>query len=338
MSEISLNGNLRKEAYQKLRVFMANPGRFCLLVLGSRGSGKHFAIEHIFKEIQKKKDKKLCLVDLGFKESKNIPLTEAKINQLFEENSNNTLVIENVEDLNDEQQMLLFDALSTENGKFGIGEKFDIRIIFTSSKDIDTLRSEKELLQGVFFDRISQLVVELPSYKKEKGWIINDFQATWKKMKFEKIKKYKHFANVPKNTKLEKLIDDKADMFDGGFRDLDKLVCLYFNYRIFHYGKTKKIDEKIENKIVDSVKEDFFTKSQLLGSSDNDFSVFQFEKGLSYKELESNFKIQLRKWAKKEYKTIGRAETALDMKHGTMKNYVPERVTQEKRETSKKTK
>jgi DNA-binding NtrC family response regulator len=333
MSEINLESKLRKEACQKMCVFMANPGRFCLLVFGGRGVGKHFSIEYIFKKIKDETNKNLCLTDLVFIDSRFFPGEKEKINDLFKEHQNKTIVIEDVEDLTDEQQTLLFEALSTENGQFGIGEKFDIRIIFTSSKDIDTLRSDKELLQGYFFDRISQLVVKLPSYKDESDWITKDFQVTWEKMKFENIEAYKHFSHVPKNTKFEKFLEDNADKFDGGFRDLDKIACLYFNYRIFHYGDAKKIDEQIENKIADNVKDDFLTKSQLLASSDNDLNTFQFEH-LPYKEIEAKYRVQLRRWAKKEWGTFQKAEQKLGMRPGTLKNYAENKVTKQRKNSN----
>ncbi len=37
---MSTTGKNRIEAYKKLEVFLKNPGRFCLMVLGDRGTGK----------------------------------------------------------------------------------------------------------------------------------------------------------------------------------------------------------------------------------------------------------------------------------------------------------
>jgi len=297
-------------------------------VIGSRGTGKHFAIESAFREISIVEDEELCLKGLKFIEPNDIPEESTKLNELFKENEYKTIVIEDVEELSDFQQKLLFKALSTTDGTFGIGEKINIRVVFTSSKDIELLRAENDLLLGKFWDRISQLIVEFPSYKKEwEGVILKDFYATWDKMNFGSTKGYQHLAKTPKNTKLEYFLEENAEKFDGGFRDLDKIACLYFNYRIFHYKEGKKISDEIEQKVVESVKEDFFSKSQMHGNSGNDESVFEFEIGLKHPELLGKYKMQLRRWAVKEYGTIRKAEEKLGFKSGSMKNYVESKVT-----------
>jgi len=335
MSEnINFNGKLRKEAFEKLKIFLANPGRFCLIVLGNRGTGKHFAIEKMFEEIKTMNNTELCLEGIEFKEPKNIPNDEKEIDELLAKFENKTLVIEDVEELTSEQESMLFKVLSTTDGSFGINKKYKIRIVFTSNKDTDLLREDGKYLTGVFWDRISQLIVEFPSYKQESDSIVHDFKGTWNKMKFEEIPEYKSLAGLPKNDHLEKFLEDNADKFDGGFRDLDKLACMYFNYRIFHYADKRKIDEDIEKKVVESIKSDFFTKSQLQGSSGNEESVFQIRPGFKMDELLGQFKIQVRKWAKKEYHTIKKAEEKLGLGAGTMKNYVEGKVTKSQK-TSK---
>lgn len=319
---------IRMEAFQKLKVFLKNPGRFCLIVLGSRGSGKHFAIECAFKEIQTNNNKDFCLEGLEFIEPNEIPTDEKKMDEFLGKYINKTLVIEDVEDLNSEQEKLLFKALSTTDGTYGIRNKFKIRIVLTSSKDSDSLREDGKYLTGLFWDRISQLLVEFPSYKQESKNIIKDFHSTWKKMKFENTEEYKTLSGLPKNVSLESFLENNAEKFEGGFRDLDKIACMYFNYRIYHYDEKKKIDENIEKKVVESVKSDFFSKSQMQSSSGNDESIFRFDLGLSHQELLAKYKIQLRRWAVKEYKTVGNAEVKLGFKPGSMKNYVEGKVIQ----------
>lgn len=329
MSKISFTGEkYRMEAFQKLKVFLKNPGRFCLIVLGSRGTGKSYAIEHAFEQIRSENDKKLCLEYLHFIEPSYIPNDQDKFDKFLSNYENNTIVIEDVEDLSSEQEKLLFKALSTTNGMFGIAEKkYRIRIVFTSSKDSDSLREDGKYLTGLFWDRISQLIVEFPSFKQEGENIIKDFHSTWEKMTFENIKEYESLSGLPKNASLEKFLEDNAEKFEGGFRDLDKLTCMYFNYRIYHYGDKRKIEEIIEKKVVESIKSDFFTKSQMHGSSGNDESIFQIHEGFTMDDLLGQFKIQVRKWAKKKYHTIGMAEEKLKLGKGTMKNYVEGKVT-----------
>lgn len=327
-----IGGKLRMEAFKKLKVFLANPGKFCLIVLGSRGSGKHFAIETAFREISIGATREQCLQELRFIEPIEIPNDAKELNKLLKANEYNTIVIEDVEELKDEQQRLLFKALSTKDGTFGVGEDYNLRIVFTSSKDIDTLRTDNDLLIGLFWDRISQLVIEFPSFKKESSQIVKDFYATWSKMNFENTEGFKHFSGTPKYAKLETFLENNADKFDGGFRDLDKIACLYFNYRIFHYGNEKKILEGTEKEVIDSVIDDFFSKSQMQGNSGNDENIYRFEPGMTHQDLLGRYKIQLRKWAKKEYGTILKAEGKLGFKPGSMKNYVATKVTTKAKE------
>ena len=306
-------GKSRKEAFDKLKVFIANPGRFSLIVLGSRGTGKRFAIEKAFEELNLKEEQGLCLTSISFIEPINFPTSEDVLDELMKNNEDKTLIVEDVENLTLEQQRILFKAMSSTDGKFGIKEKYGVRIVFTSSKDIDALREDGNYLTGSFWDRISQLIVEFPSYKMEKESVVRDFRNTWEKMKFENIERYRHFADVPKNYTLEKFLEDNAEKFDGGFRDLDKLTCMYFNYRIYYYGEMEKIDEVTEKKVIQSVKNDFFSKSQMKGSSGNEASIFQIRPGFAMRDLLGQFKIQVRKWAKKEYGTIAKAEEALGL-------------------------
>jgi hypothetical protein len=328
-------------AFEKLKVFLCNPGKFCLIVLGSRGTGKHFAIEKAFEEITSNENKieGLCLQSLKFLEAKDIPEDSEDMDNMFSENVYKTIVIEDVEELNVEQQKILFKALSTTDGTFGIEKKNNLRIVFTSSKDIDSLRTDNEILIGIFWDRISQLIVEIPSFKLEGTEILKDFYSTWEKMQFENTNGYEHLAGTPKNTKMEMFLEDNAEKFGGGFRDLDKIACMYFNYRIFHYSDKKKILDEIEEKVVKSVIEDFFSKSQMQGVSGNDQSIYQFEIGLNHQDLLGRYKMQLRKWAVKEYGTVSKAEKKIGLKPGSMKNYVEGKATTKaKKENFKKLK
>lgn len=324
-------GIMRMQSYQKLKIFLSNPGKFCLIVLGSRGAGKHFAIERAFSEIKNSRSSELCLKSLAFINPDDFPMNAGKLNQLFSLNKFKTLVVEDVEELSELQQKLLFKALSTKDGTFGIGVKHKLRIIFTSSKEIDVLRTDQDLLLGYFWDRISQLIVEFPSFKIENEHIIEDFYSTWDKMEFMKTKGFAHFAGEPKNATLEKFLSDYAEKFEGGFRDLDKLACMYFNYRIFYYESKKKIEDSIEKKIVESIKEDFISKSQLHGNTINDMSLFQIRPGFSMDDLNAQFRIQVRKWAWKEYGTLGKAEIKLSLKKGTLKNYVFGKATKKQK-------
>ncbi|NRT16972.1 hypothetical protein HNP99_003346 [Flavobacterium sp. 28A] len=315
--------NKREIALKKLAVFLINPGMFSLIVIGDRGVGKRFYIEKTIKELQETYKDKLeekCLEGLNFVEAKSF-CKNYDLNKLFEENEFKTLVIDDIDEINDELEKSLFQALSTTNGKFGYEKNISLRIIFTSNKPADELREDGKHLIGIMWDRISQLVIEFPSYKTDNSTIQKDFKETWRKMKFEALKDYEAFASFPANTKLQKFLEDKSPGFEGGFRDLDKLACLYFNYRIYHYKESRKIIEITENEIVKSVIDDFSTKTQIQTINDNELSVFRITENTLMKELERKFKKQVKAWSNFKYGSISKAEKALGLGQGTMKNW-----------------
>lgn len=319
-----IEGKERKIAFDKLKVFLKNPGMFCLIVVGARGVGKQYAIQQAFSSIQKEYDSQLikekCITELHFKEASSFDENQ-DFDKLFEEHEFKTLVIEDVDELSEDLQKTLFKALSTTDGSFGIEKNYRLRVVFTSNKSATDLREDGKHLTGILWDRISQLIVEFPSYKTDNSTIQQDFKATWKKMNFESIDEFKSFAVFPGNTKFQKFLDDKSAAFEGGFRDLDKLACLYFNYRIYHYGLSRKIEETTEDKVVKSVIDDFATKTQIQANSENELSIFRITKDTKMDELLREFKKHVKKWGKKQYDTIGKAESKLGLGQGTMKNW-----------------
>lgn len=327
-------GEKRMKAFEKMKCFLANPGMFCLMVLGSRGSGKHYSIEKAFQylkqSLKEETQQELCLKEIKFIPSLEFPNDKKQLDKLFQSNISNTLVIEDFETLEDLQKLLLLDALSTVNGKFGIAKKVDIRILFTSSEKIDSLRTVTDSTSLLLWDRISQLVVEFPSFQDEGSHILIDFENTWTKMAFHKLEKYKQLAAYPGLTQLEVFLENKKAEFVGGFRDLDKIACLYFNYRIYHYGEKRKIDNAIEEKVFDDVKADFSGKTQM-NEEDNtadfifDFNEVKSSNNKQYPSLDDfniQFRIQLRKYLT-EYKkwSLSKAATNLECSIHTLKNY-----------------
>ena len=92
---------------------------------------------------------------------------------------------------------------------------------------------------------------------------------------------------------------------------------------------TTTSDEK--KKIVETIKEDFISKTQLHSAEGNDLSVFQIRPGFTMDDLIGQFKIQVRSWGKKEYGTFSLAENKLKLGQGTMKNWTDKKVTQSHR-------
>ena len=301
-------GAIRQESLRRLSVFIQNPGRFSLLVLGGRGTGKKSAIQWAYDETKAQRDD---VEDLCMKGDQ--PTFEHK-----------TLVVTDIEKIG-EKQDLIFEALSTTDGMFGFGDKtYAVRVVFTSSLPANQLRSDQTMLSGRFWDRISQLSVRMPSYLDESANIIKDFKCTWDKMEFFKISP-KWLAEKPHNTKLQMWLEDGASRFEGGFRDLDKIVVLYFNYRLFHYSNHKRILEEVENKVVSDVRKDFGS-IQLNKEEFDGLSVFRMDSESSWSELEDAFRDQFYRWAKAKYKTMSQIRQNLDISISTFKDQKKERI------------
>lgn len=335
MIEVKYTGGQKRiGAFEKLKCFLSNPGMFSLVVLGSRGSGKHFSIEKAFEylkdTLEEETRKELCLKEIKFVAALDFPNDKKQLDKLFQSNISNTLVIEDFETMEDLQKLLLLDALSTVNGKFGSAKKVDIRVLFTSSEKIGSLRNVSDATSLLLWDRISQLVVEFPSFQEEGLHILIDFRNTWKKMAFHKLEKYKQLADYPGLPQLEYFLQNRNVEFVGGFRDLDKIACLYFNYRIFHYGEKRKIDIVIEEKVFEDVKTDFAGKTQMKEEDETVNYLFDFNevkpsdekrKHPTLDDYNIQFRIQFRKWLLEKHHTLSKAADNLGCSIHTLKNY-----------------
>lgn len=348
MKAIEFTGGIKRMlAFEKLKFFLSNPGMFSVVVAGSRGSGKHFAIEKAFDFLKISKEneiKILCLQKLNFVSAHDFPCAKKDLDELFQSHISETLVIEDFENLKEENKLLLLEALSTVNGKFGIEKKIDIRILFTSSEKIETLRNEQEATSLLLWDRISQLIIELPSFQEEGSNIQTDFENTWNKMAFENIKQYKELAFLPSLENFKYFLETKKSEFVGGFRDLDKIACLYFNYRIYHYGNERKNDIKIEEKVFADVKLDFSGKTQMKNEEPSVNFIFDFNEVKSTDEkrkhptlddYNNQFRIHFRNWLLEKHKTLSKAAYNLGCSIHTLKNYKEGRATKLKRDMKK---
>ena len=177
---------------------------------------------------------------------------------------------------------------------------------------------------------ISKLIV-MVFVPKADYYILIDFENTWAKMAFHKLEKFKELAAYPGLTQLEVFLKNKKAEFVGGFRDLDKIACLYFNYRIFHYGEKRKIDNTIEERVFEDVKADFSGKTQMTEEDKTTVFIFDFNEVKSsnnklYPSLDDfnvQFRIQLRKYLT-EYKkwSLSKAAKNLNCSIHTLKNYI----------------
>lgn len=284
----------RDKQVKLLKSYLTNPGRFSILVLGDRGVGKSHWVKEIAKSFEKDGE-------LGIKVKEVIGtylniLKPDEIEKVFTDSNGKTLIIKDVELINKETQDILFQTLSTSNGKFGLREKnIECRIVFTSTFKIESLRDTERYLSHRFFDRIAQLIVKLPSYQDGNRSIFQDFKDTWKKM---------DFPDETFPVQIKEWLEAAGHKFYGNFRDLDKIAINWRNHQIFGLE---------EGKIEKKVKEDFekyyhFPENQL---ENKDYFPIDDDADY-YKEILPNFRSHIKRRALEIYN--GDLKKALDKK------------------------
>ena len=281
--------DFRKEILETLYGYLLNPGRFSILILGSRGTGK----SHWLNEISKHNRKQDCLADIISVNGWIAKDADEKFwEEKFTEANDKLLVIDEVEELSKQTQAILFEFLSTSNGKYGWKEKkHQCRIVFTSTNEIKTLRDNENVLLNKFFDRISQLVVAFPSYSEKNISIWNDFVATWDKMIFPKDK-------IPK-AELESWLKGHSHKFHGNFRDLDKLAINWRNYQLVGVK---------EEEILGMVSKDFFSFYHFPEHKSENQNAFYIKENMDfYNEIQPVFLKFVKEFAKAKYGKLSKA-------------------------------
>lgn len=290
-------GNGRIIAKNKLNCFLLNPGYFSILVLGDNGVGKKFTINTLLKEND--------IDDFSTYYPFEIGETEEKIEIIFEREC---IVFKNIEELSEKQQLILIKALSTNKfGHLGLGANKGLkRIIFTSSFHEDQLKSGTNRLNVRFWDRISQLVVKLPSITPSE--ILTDFENVWNHMKFEE------FPKLPQDGEFQHWLKTQCNSFSGNFRDLDKIAILWHQYRIIEYGDAKqKFKSDVEARIFRKVRADFETFNHFPTQKTDTSNIFEFEKGKTWERIERDFQSAFKSWVKDNYPSIKQATKELNM-------------------------
>lgn len=228
------NVNKQIDIYKKLNL--------PILILGERGSGK----TTLSKELRslrypEKKDFSWPIVACGQFDDNTMrselfghvvgAFTGAIKNRngLLKELDNDLLFLDEVGDLSKETQRLLIRALDEKKfSPLGSGDTVssDFTLITATNKSISELR---ESIDADFFDRISTVIITMPSIRNNREDIIHLFDQL-----FEKVKN--SFTSVPgdkslnlnnKEIILDALSDKTKFKLEGNMRDLE-FVCKHY--------------------------------------------------------------------------------------------------------------
>lgn len=279
--------------------YLRNPAKvFSILILGERGTGKTKWVKEIAEKFKETmvvancasfSDDTMAESELfGHKKGSFTGAIEDKPG-LFKEAANGILFLDEIHNLSVRVQEKLMTALQTESsgehrGMFRIRRLGDskatyvtVRPVFASNLKLQDLK--KKLLPDLF-DRISQLVVEIPSIHDAKLNVYGEFKKVWEAMQFEKYSTVPHSANLVKWLKTIPL--------NGNYRTLQSIAINWHQGRLM-LGKEK------EDEVFDFVKKQF-SKFHSSNSVANHIK-YNFRKGVSIKELEREYEKALYDWA-----------------------------------------
>ncbi|MCS7086475.1 MAG: sigma 54-interacting transcriptional regulator, partial [Bacteroidia bacterium] len=280
---------------------------FTILILGERGVGKTRLVRTIASKTKGQKeivyvncasfddDNKAESELFGYEKG---AFTGANTDKkgLFLEARNKILFLDEVHHLSKFVQAKLMTALQTDdNGNFkvrrmGSNETIDVKctVIFASNRTIEQLR--RELLPD-FYDRISQLVVEIPPLRETREDRKADWEATWKHLfKNDNPKKDNREAEVRNSFDSE--VPNSSDLIEwlegedlpGNFRDLEKIALAYKMYMDF----PETIKSQLEQKSALDYVRDQYRKYHGFHASSS-LPSFELDLRLAPKVLEKNF-------------------------------------------------
>jgi len=285
---------------------------FSVLLLGERGIGKTRLAQEQQQQNTKFKDincasftdNQIAQSELfGHKKGSFTGANEDK-KGFFEEANGGVLFFDEIHHLDKLMQAKLMKAIQTnEKNEFSITRLGDTNeyktkatLIFASNKNIQELR---KLLLPDFYDRITQLVIEMPPLRSAKKDIIDALKATWKHMRFEDFYEYKKTIGSDK-----KILDwlYTLELF-GNYRDLQKITIYYKTYLDF----SKEIKKILKEKSAFEFTKNQFEKYISFKSKENIMEQY-FDKEKSPAEIRKIFDNLFANWLIKTHGSAKKAE------------------------------
>ncbi len=285
----------------QLKYYLSNPGRFSVLIIGERGTGKTQLVKNLASKTEKVvvancasfSDDTMAESELfGYQKGAFTGANNDK-KGLFEEANGGVLFLDEVHNLSKRVQEKLMTALQTESskenrGKFSIRRLGDtssyfyaVRPVFASNLQIEELK--KKLLPDLY-DRISQLVLKIPSIQDRKLKLKDEFFKVWELMQFEKMNE------LPKLPIFFVWLN-KVNL-EGNYRTLESIAINWHQGRLMGLGNDQKVFEFVKSQM-----ENFHsTSSETIKNL-----KYNFRKGAKKKDMEKEYRVALYNWAKENY-------------------------------------
>ena len=283
-----------------LEHYLKNPGRFSVLILGERGTGKTKWVKEIAEEKLNTKvvvancasfsDDTMAESELfGHKHGSFTGAIKDK-DGLFKEAANAILFLDEVHNLSPRVQEKVMTALQTESsgknkGKFCIRRLGDneatyvfVRPVFASNLKLPDLK--KKILPDLY-DRISQLVVEIPSIHESGIDIQKEFRKVWEAMQFKQL------HDVPHTPPFAKWL--KRIPLEGNYRTLQSIAINWHQGRLM-FGKEN------EDEVFAFVKSHFENYHSSMSVAPQ-YATYNFRKGVPMQTMEYEYEIAMLEWA-----------------------------------------
>jgi len=276
---------------------------FAILLIGERGTGKsELAMQ--FKENKNFVSANCASFDTDSKAESELfgyekgAFTGANGRSigLIEAANNGILFLDEIHSLNKLVQSKLMKAFQTDNDNYmsirRLGANKEIKVtctlIFATNKKIEDLR---DCLLPDFYDRITQLIIEIPPLRETKSDLKNDWVSVWKKMKFEE--------DCPDSEELTDWL--KTLNLYGNWRDLQKIAINYHAYNTF----SKEIKNMLNEKSAFEYSKMMFNKYySVKDMSENE----EFSKEQTPKQLISDYQKKLAEWMLLTFKSAKKAK------------------------------
>jgi len=287
--------NLQMESFMKLG--------FAILLIGERGTGKSDLAEK-FKGNLKfvaancaafDSDSKAESELFGHEKAAFTGANETKIG-LIESANNGILFLDEIHSLDKLVQSKLMKALQTDSNNFltirKLSSNKEIKVkctlIFATNKNISDLR---ECLLPDFYDRITQLIIEIPPLRATKSDVENDWISVWGKMKFEE--------ECPKSDELINWLKT-LDLY-GNWRDLQKIAIYFHSYNSYD----KKIKQLLNERSALEYAQNLFNKYYSIKEMSE---IEEFTKDKTPEQFISDYHKRLAKWIIKTFKSAKKAK------------------------------
>ena len=308
---------------------------FSILMLGERGTGKTFTVAEVLEEKHTEESKKAgksnkaespLFIQANCAAFEDDSKAEAALfgyvkgaftgadkdrDGLFQEAAKSrakVLFLDEIHHLSKRVQAKLLTAISTnKDNEFSVQalgssqtERLKLTLVFASNQPLERLR---ELLYPDFFDRVAQLVIELPPLREVPEERKNDWRLIWRQLRFDQVTEYKE---APLPTAFWRWLQGQP--LYGNYRDLQKIAMYYRTYLAFSEEERRQLHFDSAHAFAQDQFERYAGQSQKqqIGLAE------RFDFALGPQRAELRFKQLFCDWAERQYGGLSQAVRAFE--------------------------